>query len=164
MSTMNVAGDPDSDGSRASQTTAASGEGLCADLAEGDELRLPLAREEFTAVARPIRGGTVRIAKRVVTEDHVLEVPVNAEEIRVERRVIERSGDSGVQEYEQIVIEVPLFHDRLEVQKRTRVSDEIVVTKEVSRRIERVRDTVRREEAFVDGDAVIVDAAGDEAV
>ena len=147
-----------------SRGSGETGDGMCAEMTDGEALRIPLAREEFTAVARPIRGGTVRIAKRVVTEDQVIEVPVTEEEIRVERRVIERPSNSGVQAYEQIVIEIPLFHDRLEVQKRTRVSDEIVVTKEVSRRIERVRDTVRREEAFVDGDAAIVDAAGDEAV
>lgn len=138
---------------------AETNDGMCADLAAGDELRIPLAREEFTATARPIRGGTVRIAKRVVTEDQVLEVPVTEEEIRVERRIIERPGGAlGAEAFEQIVIEVPLYRDRLDVQKRTRVSDEIIVTKELTRRTERVRDTVRREEIIVDGDAsAIVD-------
>ena len=138
---------------------AETNDGMCADLAADDELRIPLAREEFTATARPIRGGTVRIAKRVVTEDQVLEVPVTEEEIRVERRIIERPGGaSGAEAFEQIVIEVPLYRDRLDIQKRTRVSDEIIVTKELTRRTEQVRDTVRREEIIVDGDAsAIVD-------
>jgi uncharacterized protein (TIGR02271 family) len=137
---------------------AETSDGMCADLAANDELRIPLAREEFTATARPIRGGTVRIAKRVVTEDQVLEVPVTEEEIRVERRIIERPGGAnGAEAFEQIVIEVPLYRDRLDVQKRTRVSDEIIVTKELTQRTERVRDTVRREEIFVDGDAALID-------
>ncbi|MDF3041972.1 MAG: hypothetical protein K0Q71_4678 [Thermomicrobiales bacterium] len=137
---------------------AETSDGMCADLAANDELRIPLAREEFTATARPIRGGTVRIAKRVVTEDQVLEVPVTEEEIRVERRIIERPGGAnGPEAFEQIVIEVPLYRDRLDVQKRTRVSDEIIVTKELTQRIEQVRDTVRREEIFVDGDAALID-------
>ena len=140
---------------------AGTSDGMTADLAEGDALRIPLAREEFTATARPIRGGTVRIAKRVVTEDQVLEVPVTEEEIRVERRIVERQGDAGVEAYEQIIIEVPLFRDRLDVQKRTRVSDEIIVTKDVSQRIERLRDTVRREEVFIDGDAIVEETTGE---
>ena len=135
------------------------GEGMCADLIEGDELRIPLAREEFTATARPIRDGTVRITKRVITEDQVLEVPVTEEEIRVERRIVERAGANGAEAYEQIIIEAPLYRDRLDVQKRTRVSDEIIVTKHVSQRVERVRDTVRREEVCVEGDRVVIDDA-----
>jgi uncharacterized protein (TIGR02271 family) len=135
---------------------AEASDGMCADLAENDDLRIPLAREEFTATARPVRGGTVRIAKRVVTEDQVLEVPVTEEEIRVERRIIERVGDdSGAEAFEQIIIEVPLYRDRLDVQKRTRISDEIIVTKDVVQRVEQVRDTVRREEVFIDGDATV---------
>jgi uncharacterized protein (TIGR02271 family) len=142
---------------------AEASDGQCADLAENDELRIPLAREEFTATTRPIRGGSVRIAKRVVTEDQILEVPVTEEEIRVERRVVERAGDaSGAEAFEQIVIEIPLYRERLEVQKRTRMSDEIIVTKETTQRTERVRDTVRREEVFIDGAAAVIDADGSE--
>jgi uncharacterized protein (TIGR02271 family) len=122
-----------------------------------DQLRIPLAREEFTAVARPVRGGAVRIEKRVITEDQVLEVPVTEADIRVERRIIEReSGNDGAETVEQIVIEIPLWRDRLEVQKRTRVADEILVTKELRRRSERVRESVRREEVFVEGEAAIL--------
>ena len=158
MNDADASGDRADEGHLARQAAAGSRQGISAELAEGDEIRIPLAREEFTAVARPIHGGTVRITKRIVTEDQVLEVPVTEEEIRVDRRVIERSGDgSGIEAYEQIIIEVPLYRDRLDVQKRTRISDEIIVTKEVLRRTEQVSDTVRREEVFVDGDAVIVD-------
>ena len=133
-------------------------DGMCADLAENDEFRIPLAREEFTATARPVRDGTVRIAKRVIREDQVLEVPVTEEEIRVERRIVERSEDgSGTETVEQIIIEVPLYRDRLDVQKRTRVSDEIVVTKNLVQRTEQVRDTVRREDVFIDGETMRVD-------
>ena len=139
-------------------------DGMCADLAEGDVLRIPLAREEFTATVRPIRGGTVRIAKHVITEDQVLEVPVTAEEIRVERRVIERPGDpSGAEAFEQIIIEVPLYRDRVDVQKRTRIADEIIVTKELVQRSEQVRDTVRREEVAIAGEAAYLDTGQDAA-
>ena len=145
--------------------TTAGRDGLCADLADGEELRIPLAREEFTATTRPVREGTVRISKRVVTEDQVLEVPVTEEEIRVERRIVERPGDgSAAEAYEQIIIEVPLYRDRVDVQRRTRVSDEVIVTKQVSQRTERFRDTVRREEVFVDDNAnVVIDAGSGEA-
>ncbi len=126
--------------------------------ANDDEIRIPLAREEFTATTRPVRGGTVRIAKRVVTEDQILEVPVTEAEIRVERRVVQRPGDpSGAEAFEQILIEVPLYHETVDVQKRTRISDEIIVTKEIVQRTEQVRDTVRREEISIDGGPIVGD-------
>ena len=46
--------------------------------------------EELTATVRRQEAGAVRIEKRVVEEDRVLEVPVTDEQIRVERRIVDR--------------------------------------------------------------------------
>ncbi|MCD6058282.1 MAG: hypothetical protein K0Q89_1812, partial [Thermomicrobiales bacterium] len=42
-----------------------------------------------------------------------------------------------------------------DIQKRARVAEEVVVSKEATQRTERVADTVRREEVFVDEDATV---------
>ena len=80
---------------------------------------------------REIEAGAARIQKRVVSEDRVLEVPVTEEQIRVERRVVDRAADAGdVEAFEEIVIEVPLTQEDVELRKQTRVGEEVVVTKE----------------------------------
>jgi uncharacterized protein (TIGR02271 family) len=116
-----------------------------------DELRIPVMEEELTATVRPAEAGAVRIEKRIVEEDRVLEVPVTDEQIRVERRIVDRPvGANETQAFEEIVIDVPLSSDQVELQKQARLAEEIVVSKEAVQRTERVSDTVRREEVYVD--------------
>ena len=116
-----------------------------------DELRIPVMEEELTATVRPAEAGAVRIEKRIVEEDRVLEVPVTDEQIRVERRIVDRPvGANETQAFEEIVIDVPLSSEQVELQKQARVAEEIIVSKEAVQRTERVSDTVRREEVHVD--------------
>jgi uncharacterized protein (TIGR02271 family) len=129
-------------------------------VADDDEIRIPVMEEELTATVRPTEAGAVRIEKRIVEEDRVLEVPVTDEQIRVERRIVDRPvGANETQAFEEIVIEVPLTTEHVELQKQARVAEEIVVSKEAVQRTEQVRGTVRREEVYVDEDATLVDDA-----
>ena len=128
------------------------------EVAAEDELRIPVMEEELSATVRPTEAGAVRIEKRIVEEDRVLDVPVADEQIRVERRIVDRPvGANETQAFEEIVIDVPLTREQVELQKQARVAEEIVVTKEAVQRTERVSDTVRREEVHVDEDATIID-------
>jgi stress response protein YsnF len=45
----------------------------------------------------------------------------------------------------------------VDVQKWARVAEEVVVSKEAVERTEQVRDTVHREEVYVDEDATLLD-------
>ena len=75
-----------------------------------EDLVIPLREEELTASVRETEAGAARIHKRVVAEDRVLEVPVTEEQIRVERRVVDRPAETGAADaFEEIVIEVPLI-------------------------------------------------------
>jgi len=116
-----------------------------------DELRIPVIEEELSATVRPTEAGAVRIEKRVVEEDRVLEVPVTEERVRVERRIVDRPADAtDPQAFEEIVIEVPVTAEQVELRKQGRVTEEILVSKEAVQRTEQVRGTVRREEVVVD--------------
>jgi uncharacterized protein (TIGR02271 family) len=127
-------------------------------VATDEEIRIPVMEEELTATVREQEAGAVRIEKRVVEEDRVLEVPVTDEQIRVERRIVDRPvSASETQAFEEIVIEVPVTTEEVELQKQARVAEEIVVSKEATQRTERVSDTVRREEVYVDEDATLID-------
>jgi uncharacterized protein (TIGR02271 family) len=127
------------------------------EVAAEDELRIPVVEEELTATVREQEAGAVRIEKRVVEEDRALEVPVTDEQIRVERRIVDRPVGAETQAFEEIVIDVPVTTEQVELQKQARVAEEIVVSKEATQRTERVSDTVRREEVYVDEDATLID-------
>jgi uncharacterized protein (TIGR02271 family) len=133
---------------------------LAAARVESDEeIRIPVMEEELTATVRPWEAGAVRIEKDVVAEERTLEVPVTEERLRVERRVVDRpatAADAGP--FEETVIEVPLRSETVDVQKQARVAEEVVVGKEAVQRTERISDTVRREEVYVDEDATLIDA------
>jgi uncharacterized protein (TIGR02271 family) len=119
-----------------------------------DELVIPLRGEELTATVRETEAGAARIQKTVVAEERVLEVPVTEEQIRVERRVVDRAaGANDVDAFEEMVIEVPLTEQEVQLQKQTRVAEEVVVSKEAIQHTEQVRGTVRREEVDVVEDA-----------
>jgi len=125
-------------------------------VAGDEEIRIPVMEEELTATVRQQEAGAVRIEKDVIEEERTLEVPVTEERIRVERRVVDRAttaADAGA--FEETVIEVPLRSETVDVQKQARVAEEVVVSKEAVQRTERVADTVRKEEVFVDEDGVV---------
>jgi uncharacterized protein (TIGR02271 family) len=121
-----------------------------------EEIRVPVMEEELTATVREREAGAVRIEKDVITEEQTLDVPVTEERVRVERRVVDRPiSAADADAFEETVIEVPLRTEEVDIQKRARVAEEVVVSKEATQRTERVADTVRREEVFVDEDAMV---------
>ena len=119
-----------------------------------EEIRVPVIEEELTATVREREAGAVRIEKDVVAEERTLEVPVTEERVRVERRVVDRPVSAAdADAFQETVIDVPLTTEEVDIQKRARVAEEVIVSKEATQRTERVSDTVRREEVFVDEDA-----------
>jgi uncharacterized protein (TIGR02271 family) len=117
---------------------------------------------------RPRQTGTVHIEKDVVTEEQTLDVPLTEDQVRVERRVVDRpatEADSGA--FEEMVMEVPLRTETVDVQKEPRVTEEVVISKEAVQRTEQVTGTVRREEVFVDRvgavDASLIEGGSDRA-
>ena len=127
---------------------------------EGDTLRVPVHEEELSAVKREREAGRVRIGKDVVEEERQLEVPVTEERVRVERRVVDRDAAPADAAFEEGTIEVPLRAEEVELQKRTRVAEEIEIGKEAVQRTEQVAGTVRREEVRIE-DATVVDSTTD---
>ena len=123
-----------------------------------DEIRIPVMEEELSATVREQEAGAVRVEKDVITEERTLEVPVTEERVRVERRIVDRpvaAGDATA--FDEMVIDVPLTTETVEVQKQARVAEEVVLSKEAVQHTERVTDTVRREEVFVDEDATTIE-------
>lgn len=128
-----------------------------------DDLVIPVREEELTATVRETAAGAARIQKRVVTEDRVLEVPVTEEQIRVERRVVDRAVDAAdPTAFEEIVIEVPLTQEAVELHKQARVAEEVVVHKEAIQHTEQVHGSVRHEEVEVIDEGLLVEPVAEQ--
>jgi len=129
-----------------------------AQVASDEEIRIPVMEEELTATVREQEAGAVRIEKDVVTEQRTLDVPVTEERVRVERRVVDRPVSATADDaFEEVVIDVPLTTETVDVQKQARVTEEVVLNKEAVERTQRVTDTVRKEEVFVDEDTTVIE-------
>jgi len=129
------------------------------EVAAEDDLVIPVREEELSATVREREAGAVRVEKRVVAEDRVVEVPVTEEQVRVERRIVDRTvGAADADAFEEIVIEVPLTAEEVELRKQARIVEEVVVSKEAIQHTEQVAGTVRGEEVVIDEDTVASNA------
>lgn len=120
------------------------------DVGEHETIRVPLAEEELTATTRPVETGGVRVTKNVEETEQTLEVPVREEHVDVQRRVVDRAVAPGATPFQEGTIEVPVRSEAVDVAKRTRVGEEVEISKDVTERTQPVTDTVRRERAHVE--------------
>jgi uncharacterized protein (TIGR02271 family) len=110
------------------------------------ERRIQLLGEVLRVHKELVQRGEVRLRKEVVTDTQNLEVPVSREELIIERvsgQGREASGQVGSGEKE---IRVPLSEERVHVEKKPVVSEEVRVGKRQVQDTKRVSDSVRHEE------------------
>jgi len=111
----------------------------------GRTYRIPLREEEIEVHRHREQVGEVIVSKDVVSEQRTIDVPVTREEVRIERRAFHgQPGEvpPGSQEGE---IRVPVYEERVDVDTRNVVREEIVVEPEEVTRREQVTRTVRHE-------------------
>lgn len=126
-------------------------------LEGGEHITVPVHEEELTATKTAREAGDVQVNKRVVAEERTLEVPATEERVQVTRRAVDRDATTGEDVFVEERIDVPLRTEDVNLEKRTRVAEEIDIDKQAVRRTERVSGTVRKE--VVDVDDVSADAA-----
>ena len=121
-----------------------------------DGIKVPLMAEEIAATKREVERGSVDIHKDVVEERQAIDVPVTEEEVEITRRTVNRDIGRGEAAFEEGKVEIPLRGEEVETDKRTRVREEIEVSRGAVARTERVTDTVRREEVEVEESGNVV--------
>ena len=128
-------------------------------VSDTDTLRVPVHEEELTATTRPVERGQVRVDKEVIAEQRTLDVPITEERVTVTRRAVDRDATGDETAFDGGTIEIPLHSEAVDLQKRTRVAEEIEIGKEAVQRTEHVAGTVRREDVRVEdqSDADVMD-------
>jgi uncharacterized protein (TIGR02271 family) len=116
------------------------------DTDDGDRLE---RREERLQVDKTAQqAGNVRVGKHVEEDRVAVDVPVQREEVTLERHSVDRPATG--QALTEDSIDVPVYEERVETDKEARVVEELEVGKTSVTDTERVEDTVRREEFDID--------------
>lgn len=112
---------------------------------------IPVGEETLNVGTRVISGETTRV-RRVVVETPVEQsVSLREERVIVERRKPTGAAATATQAIlAETVIEMSDSFEVAEVWKSVRVTEEVVLRREVTNRLETVRDTVRRDEVIVE--------------
>jgi uncharacterized protein (TIGR02271 family) len=125
----------------------------------GEGATIQLHAEELHPHKQFVETGEIRVRKELVTEHRTIEVPVQWEEIVIERYApagaAVSASASDLRPGEEL--RIPVRRERVTVEKRPVVKEEVRVGKRVVQGTERVDGEVRKEEVRV----VRVERAGD---
>lgn len=126
-----------------------------------EEEKLRLHEERLHVDKERVQTGEVNVGKHVVENEQTIEVPVEREEVYIERRPVNESTTSADTNHsfestdaytDGDTIRVPLTEERVEVTKTDVVAEEIVIGKRKVQDTEHVKETVRKEVADIDED------------
>src|SRR5262249_13995583 len=99
--------------------------------------------EELHARKQPVEKGEVKVRKEVVTEHKTLDVPVQREEVVVERRPASgRASAADIRAGEEV--RIPVREEEVRVEKIPVVKEEVTVGKRKVQETEHVGGTVRK--------------------
>lgn len=116
-------------------------------VAEGNDVRVPLRSEELTANTQEGVLGHVRVHKSIESREEHFFVPVQQEQAVIERIPPDQYDGKGPRNENEVII--PLMEERLVVQKQLVVKEYLRIYKEqVNKQLE-VRGNVRREVAHI---------------
>jgi uncharacterized protein (TIGR02271 family) len=110
-----------------------------------------VAREELEIGKRVVETGRVRIRKLVQAHEECVDEPLMHEEIEVQRIPVDREIQEPVQvRRDGDLLVVPVVEERLVVQKRLVLVEELHIRRRVRQQPHRERVVVRSEEAVIE--------------
>lgn len=119
---------------------------------------LQLRAERLKVTKRPVQTGDVTVRKEVVTEQKTITVPVEHEEVVIERRPVSGKAASGkIGDTDEI--RVPVQREEVEVTKEPVVTDEVSIGKRKVQGSQEAAASLRKEQLKVEkhGEAQITD-------
>jgi stress response protein YsnF len=121
-------------------------------LGMGAEGVLPIAEEEVRVGKREIPKGKVRVTSHVTETPVEEDVRLREEHAKVERRPVDRPLSEADKEaaFRETSFEVHETAEEPVVSKEARVKEEVIIGKEETERIERVRETARRTDVEIE--------------
>jgi len=115
---------------------------------------IEVKEERLRADKQPVEAGEVRVRKEVHTETKTIDVPVEREEVFIERTPVHgRAAASGISSDTLRAgeeIRIPVKEEKVKVSKEAVVTEEVKVGKRTVQDTERVSGQVRKEEVKVE--------------
>jgi uncharacterized protein (TIGR02271 family) len=111
---------------------------------------IQLAEEQLSVGKRAVNRGTTRIRRFVVETPVEEQVSLRDETIRVERRAVTGGTPVTAADFTEKTVEMTETDEEAVVAKTASVVEEVVVSKDVTERVETIRDTVRRDEVEIE--------------
>jgi uncharacterized protein (TIGR02271 family) len=111
---------------------------------------IQLREEQLKTSKESVKQGDVRVRKEVRTEHQTINVPVEREEVVIERRPAHGRAATGSIASEEI--RIPVREEKVHVTKEAVVKEEVSVGKRKVRDTEEVSGDVRHEELVVESD------------
>jgi uncharacterized protein (TIGR02271 family) len=132
---------------KARGTSTMSWEGARGAVRHAFDRTVQLREERLRVTKTPVETGDVKVRKEVHTDRKTVTVPVEREEVVIERRPAagHAAGDVRAEE-----IRIPVKEEKVNVSKETVVKEEVHVGKRKVRDTKDVSDDVRREELVVE--------------
>ncbi|MDO5737479.1 MAG: YsnF/AvaK domain-containing protein, partial [Propionibacteriaceae bacterium] len=119
-----------------------------------DDDSMTLSEERVNVGTETRESGKVRLRKYVVTENVTKTVPVQHEEVRVERVPLDDDARGGHIDDDGAEVEVTLHEEKAVVDKDTVAVEEVRLGKETMTEEESVSTEVRKERLDTDADDV----------
>lgn len=114
-----------------------------------DEESVQLHEERLNVDKENVETGEASVDKHVVEEEQEFDVPVEREEVTIERRPVNEKVDEDFNANDDDSVHIPLHEERVNVEKENVVSEEIVIKKNKVQDTEHVSEKVRHEEADI---------------
>lgn len=120
-----------------------------------DGRTIQLKEEQLRAYKEPTKVGEVDVRKEVKTEQQTIQVPVEREEVVIERRPADGQAGAGGMRTEEM--RIPVKEEKVKVQKDTVVKEEVTIGKRKVRDTQQVSGDLKREELVVEteGKAIV---------
>lgn len=121
------------------------------DIGEGQEMRIPVIREEAVVRTRQVERGGVRVHKTVNEREEVIEQPTYQEQVQVERVAIGQPIQAmpEVREEGDTLI-IPVVEEMLVVEKRLVLKEEVRITRRRTQTNEQARVVLREEQVTIE--------------
>lgn len=115
----------------------------------GDQHKVQLHEEQLRVQKTPTQAGEVRVHKEVHTQQQNIQVPVEREEVVIERRPASgRASTSDIRAGEEV--RIPVREEKVKVSKDNVVKEEVVFGKRKVTDTEQVQGEVRKEDVKVE--------------
>jgi uncharacterized protein (TIGR02271 family) len=120
---------------------------------DSETIRIPVIEEDLAIGKREVETGHVHVSVSVNEREELVDVPLTAERVEVERIPVNRIVDAPLEpRYEDDTLVVPVVEERLVVQKQLVLTEEVRIRRVSETRDHQERITLRSQDVEIDRD------------